>query len=160
MPKTLILLRHAQAEDANRPIQDFDRHLTDKGEIDACRIGGFLREAGYIPQKIYASDAMRTQQTATFVAEQLRLSTSLISHHHELYILNLGDFIQFIQEADPACQTVMIVGHNPIISFMAEYLTNANVFLEPASAVVLELAVEAWQDVQKNSARLLLHKVV
>lgn len=70
MPSTLYLVRHATPDWSRTDIR-YDLPpgppLTTQGEIEAARLGEFLRQAGV--RKLYASPLERTQRTAQIAAE-------------------------------------------------------------------------------------------
>lgn len=68
-PLTLVLLRHAEAEQQGPPTQgDHGRPLTSRGVSDARRAGRSWRELGPLPDLVLCSPSMRTVQTWEEVA--------------------------------------------------------------------------------------------
>ena len=70
----LHLLRHAHAGDPmkwNGP--DSDRPLSEKGRLQAVRLGLFLADTGFIPDLIMSSPLVRALDTARLVATPLGL---------------------------------------------------------------------------------------
>ncbi len=60
--KTLVLVRHAKAEEGQgKP--DHDRELTDRGRRDAEAVGAWLHGNGLGPDLVIASTSQRTRQT-------------------------------------------------------------------------------------------------
>ena len=68
-PRTLFLLRHAQALSTPAGGQDFDRKLSPKGIEDAQALGRHLKSKGYKPDFILCSSAQRTRQTCENIIE-------------------------------------------------------------------------------------------
>lgn len=60
--RTLVLLRHAQAEPSG-PAGDADRPLTARGHADAAAAGAWLGHGGHLPAVVICSPAKRTRQT-------------------------------------------------------------------------------------------------
>jgi phosphohistidine phosphatase len=103
----LILWRHAQAVEG---VPDLERALTPRGEKDAARVGGWLRER--IPPGsaiVLCSPARRTRQTA----DALGIGYTVID------ALAPGATAQSAIAAtgwpDRGDATVIVVGHNPWI---------------------------------------------
>jgi phosphohistidine phosphatase len=70
----LYLLRHAHAGDPmkwNGP--DSDRPLSEKGRLQAVRLGLFLADTGFLPDLIMSSPLVRALETARLVATPLGL---------------------------------------------------------------------------------------
>ncbi|MBU3665207.1 MAG: phosphohistidine phosphatase SixA [Chthoniobacterales bacterium] len=65
----LYLLRHAEAEVlASR---DYERRLTDKGRVQAGRVGKFCRQHKIRPDVLLSSPVVRAAETAGLVASEL-----------------------------------------------------------------------------------------
>ena len=66
--RNLILLRHAQAIDAQPGARDIDRKLTALGERQARGVGDFLRAQGIEVDAVVCSSAVRARQTLNQLA--------------------------------------------------------------------------------------------
>lgn len=60
--RRLILLRHADSEN-DAKIRDHDRPISKEGLVQAASVATKLREMGWVPDVILASNAKRTRQT-------------------------------------------------------------------------------------------------
>ncbi len=108
----LILWRHAEAEDG---APDMQRKLTDKGRLQAMRMGEWLKQRLPKDARILVSPSVRTQQTA------LALNNSF----ETLDILAPGASVRTVLEAagwPEANNTVVIVGHQPTLGEVAAKL--------------------------------------
>ncbi|WP_372451845.1 SixA phosphatase family protein [Catellatospora tritici] len=121
-PRTLVLLRHAKAD---RPvgIPDADRPLTDRGHADAAAAGAWLVSQEYVPDLVLCSPSRRTRQTWHSVAVALSGAGSPTVHYERpIYEGSADDLLDVIRAADPACRTVLLIGHNPSISQLSAQL--------------------------------------
>ena len=77
MVKTLILVRHGQAEPSSAAVPDIERSLTDAGRAALAGPQGFPRTFALLSSEerreasLWASEALRAQQTAQEVAAVL-----------------------------------------------------------------------------------------
>ena len=83
----LVLLRHGQSEWnlANKFTGFHDVDLTEKGEQEAKKAGGLLKNAGIKFDKVFSSTQTRANQTAEIVlmeAGQGELFTEMVRHPH------------------------------------------------------------------------------
>ncbi|MCS7018606.1 MAG: histidine phosphatase family protein [Cytophagales bacterium] len=155
--KTLYLVRHAEAAEDRYPFgRDFERPLTHQGIMKAVRVGKQLAQQGIIPQVILASSAERTRHTAELLAENLGLSQSDIQLNDELYNATPRVLLQVISQIDDAYEKVMLVGHNPAISYMAEWLTNSHDINRMANCgmAYLQLDLTNWAAAKQNCGKL------
>ncbi len=134
----LYLLRHAEADDT---FPDPQRRLTDQGRQTAARLGAFMRRTGCTDiQAVIHSPYRRAVETARLCVEALGTSPSL----------NVGPWLTPEDEIDEAVtlasnarSSLLIVGHNPHLSFLAARLltssdTGLALHLEKGSLVCLE----------------------
>ncbi|MEU3308778.1 SixA phosphatase family protein [Nocardiopsis sp. NPDC055551] len=142
MSRTLLLMRHAKAEDGFGAI-DFDRALTDKGRDQAERVGRLLKEKGYAPEHVICSAAARTRQTLDGVLGAMD-SAPEVDHTEAAYLAGPESLLELITYVDPVVNTLLVVGHNPTIaqvaaSFIGEQAMAA---FSPATVAAIDLEGE------------------
>lgn len=152
--KHLILIRHAETAEKVTGKTDKDRELTTSGIRQAASAGLFLRNQGVNIDIIMTSAAMRAETTAQLIAEQLSTSENL-SIEDELYQASVGTLFEMIRNADQH-QNIAIVGHNPTVSYFAEFITNTNIEeLRPATVIIFKVPIGNWKDLAKGCATML-----
>ena len=74
--KTLLLLRHAKAENAAPGASDINRSLNERGKKEAQAIGTFIRKQNLSVELVLSSPAVRARQTAELVlsAAEIKLN--------------------------------------------------------------------------------------
>lgn len=116
----LHLLRHAHAGDAmkwNGP--DSDRPLSEKGRLQAVRLGLFLADTGFLPDLIMSSPLARALETARLVATPLGLPIVVTNALAEpLDLESLGRLLA--GAGNP--RRPLLVGHDPDFSELAAQL--------------------------------------
>ncbi len=113
--RTLVILRHAQAEEQKQGQRDFDRHLTAAGERQAVASARRLRAQGFVPQLVLASAAARTQRTAELAIAQLQADTPL-QLESDMYSASAGELLAIIRRVPADVTRLLVVGHNPGVS--------------------------------------------
>jgi phosphohistidine phosphatase len=154
--RRLLLLRHAKAVPAEAPLADIARPLAPRGETDARRIADRLGQH-YRPTLIVASPATRAQQTAQIVAAALHYPPQAVALERRLYLAEPATLVDAIALQDAAAETLLVVGHNPGLTELAQHLLPTfDVDDLPTAAVVgLELdGIEAWNELRGATARL------
>jgi phosphohistidine phosphatase len=161
MPLTLYLLRHASAEEGSPHFKDHDRNLTSTGIMESARIGKFISEQSPRPEIIYHSDALRAAQTASYVAERLDPKT-LMELGEELYSGGAKAYLSLVNQIPDQQKTVLVVGHNPDITYFTEYLCSDDTGgeLQKATLIVLEFETESWAEISRKAGKLKLRKDV
>lgn len=156
MQRTLYIMRHAQAEEVHGDLHDKDRELTAKGQQEALIMGTQLSKQGFNPEYIYTSVANRTRHTAALVSDVLKVSIENVIEEEELYNSSIRSYLNFINKIDAGVRSVLLVGHNPTVSYLAEYLSNAEIGSMPTAGIcLLQISVNSWKEVSKDCATLL-----
>jgi len=159
MVKDLILVRHAEAAQVNASVKDIERELTAKGYRDAPRVGRYLHENAFFPDMILSSNALRAKSTAELLAEQLKYELNQISYDEELYNASVRMLLTAVNAAEASWNKILLVGHNPAISYLAEYLTGDEIGnMEPAAFVHVQFELDDWSAVSENSGNCLAYK--
>ncbi|MFH6984395.1 histidine phosphatase family protein [Marinoscillum sp. 108] len=149
MVKNLYLLRHGQAEYGFQG-SDFDRSLTVNGVIQLRSLGQAMKLKSFYPDKVYCSTANRTQQTAEIFTEELDY-TLPVHYMEEIYEASVRTLFELITKQDEADSVILIIGHNPGISYLYDYLTSANFGdMTPGELVRIEFEDLAWSEISKG----------
>lgn len=151
MNHLLFLMRHAQSADKQLGQSDKTRELTTSGMREVARIGAQLKDFNFFPDKIVSSTAMRARQTA----ELLTVNTEQLVYEEELYHASVRTFLDQIHLFDDADEKILCVGHNPTISYLAEYLTKSEIGdLHTAAVVIIRFTVP-WNMVNEGNGELI-----
>ena len=127
MPRYLYLVRHAQSAEKQVNQNDFGRELTSTGVKQALLVGNYLLQQQIMPDVIMTSTAERARMTASMIADALKTDTEKINLQEDLYEASTRTFFQFITQLEDHLHHVMCVAHNPVVTYLAEYLTGAEV---------------------------------
>jgi len=122
----LIIMRHAKSDWNSRARMDFDRPLNARGEKDASRMGKWLKNQQYIPERIISSAARRAQQTSEAVALEIGKSTKDIIQVANIYEASLDDLRIVIEQYSSDIRCLLLVGHNPGLEELSYHLTKDN----------------------------------
>ena len=117
----LYLVRHAIAEELGDHEDDSLRPLTDKGREKMKRIAQALNETGVQPDLIISSPYVRTSQTASILAKELKYKEELVYSDFLVPMAEPNDMIGEINEKY-SVDELMLVGHEPNLSSLASVL--------------------------------------
>jgi phosphohistidine phosphatase len=156
MPRYLYLLRHAQSADKQIGHMDKDRELTPAGMKQTIRIATFLLQEKTFPDAIICSSAERAKATATLISDALKIDSEQISFYDDLYEASMRTLLQIVGQLEDNLLHVLCVGHNPAISYLAEYLTKAEIGeMVPAGMAIIQLNVNSWAEVKEAEGQLI-----
>ncbi len=161
MNHRLVLLRHAKAEHG-MSVADHERPLTPRGRRQSGQVGTDMRAAGIVPDVVLCSSSVRTRQTWDLLRATLRADPE-VAFADELYGAGVEQAIAAIREVDEAAGTVLVVGHEPVMSATATALaglgsdeaTYGRVRLGvPTAAWTVLSLVGPWAELTRGGARL------
>lgn len=156
--KTLCLIRHAKTSWSLPTVPDRDRPLDERGIQDAGNLGLYLLEHQLKPELILASPANRTRETARIIAEKIDFSLSHIQFQDDIYNASVEDLLGILMHVPNEIHTLILVGHNPGITMLANYLGEAHITtMTTASACALSFEMENWNDLTMAEAKLKFH---
>lgn len=159
MPR-LVLLRHAEAAPFAGP--DHERPLTADGHAQAAAVGAWLRDQGVTPDHALVSDAQRTRETWADVAAAAGWGTEP-ELDAGLYSAGPESALDLVHLVDAGTGTLLVLGHNPTIHYLAQVLCDDEGDVEaqmallhgfaPSSAVIFDVDV-AWDRLVPGTATL------
>ncbi|MHA4738428.1 SixA phosphatase family protein [Dyadobacter sp. MSC1_007] len=159
MKKTLILVRHATAEDQSFRIKDFDRDLNSKGLSESLAMGKWMVQEGVKPDLFVSSPASRAFKTAEIIARQFGVSIDAIQTQAGIYDGGPRAYLQAVNTTSESHTTLMLFGHNPDITYFAEYLSGASIgSMKKGSVAFIEFKDQKWEEISGKTGDLVLYK--
>ena len=156
MAKHLYLFRHADAAGKESRQEDRSRELSQAGIKESLHMGAWFQEQQFKFDVIISSSAQRAEQTAMLAAEGMKLDKPKIILEDVLYEASVRAFLDYINNIEDGYDHVLIVGHNPVISYLAEYLTKADIGeMVPAALVIMKFDFKSWKQVSENTGVLI-----
>ena len=117
------LIRHAKSSWKFPVLKDHQRPLNKRGRNDGPKIGSYLVNKGpFVPNSFFISTAKRTQETWSYIQNQLTSSYQYKSLDH-LYLCNPSVIWTIIKENIDSNTIPCIIAHNPSIERIVENLT-------------------------------------
>src|SRR5215469_7099486 len=121
--RTLVLLRHAKS--AWPDVPDHERPLARRGERDAPVMGGWLRAAGHVPDRVLCSTARRARETWQLAQPELGADPP-VSFEQRIYQASAAQLLGLVREEPSAVKTLLVVGHDPAIHELALMLAGTD----------------------------------
>lgn len=141
--RTLCLLRHAKAEKPD--LQDYQRHLTGEGRKQANRLGKYLHKQGVTLDLVLTSQAPRALETAQILCHHLQVPDDQLIADRHLYGTTPSDWLEQVRAAPDKVHSMLIVGHNPEMSMLAQQLLGSVSVQLPTCGFVAIALTGNWQ---------------
>lgn len=153
--RTLYLVRHAKSGHDEYVTSDVLRHLSSRGYDDALTAARHLKQRGVSPGQIVSSPAVRTWTTALAFAEQLGYPFRDIVQDASIYEAPLKSLTESLLRTNDKVDSLILVGHNPGMTQLTNYLCGNVIMSFPTSAVAcISIPVDAWNEVSSACANL------
>ena len=148
--KRLFLIRHAKSSWDEPDVADIDRPLNNRGKRDAPVMGERLKkEHKAKPDLILSSPAKRALRTAKIIAKEIDYPEGKIEIKDSLYGSGVQAMLNIIQYLDGSLNEVMLFGHNPDLTSLANFLSNHEVENIPTCGVFcVDFDIESWKEVE------------
>ncbi|MGD1959191.1 MAG: histidine phosphatase family protein [Fulvivirga sp.] len=157
--KTLQLLRHARAMDKTSEQRDIERELNSIGLQNSTRMGINFSKKKEEFDIIITSPAMRAKTTASLIAEQIAYNTAKIHVNDEIYEASIRSLLKVVNQLKDEWDSVLIVGHNPSVTYLAEYLTRGEIGdMTTCGVVKIEFDIESWAEVSEGLGKLVSYE--
>jgi len=159
--KRLYLLRHAKSSWDDPELRDHDRPLAPRGRKAAKSMADYMKANGYRPALILCSSATRARQTMDLAAGWLKHDAA-VEIDAGIYDTGApGELVEIISRAPPEAESVLVIGHNPVMQELALVLLAEGEPVAPirrklptAALVVLDLPIEGWTGLEPGTASL------
>ena len=153
--KTLYLVRHAKSSWKYPNLDDFERPLNKRGRKDAPIMGKVLKKLKVSPDLAMSSPANRAAMTARIIAASINYPLQNIRYSEAIYDFSELALIHIVKQVDDAVNKAMVVGHNPAINGMANYIADQSISNIPTCGVCcVELDISLWANISKHCGKL------
>ncbi len=153
--KTIYFVRHAKSSWDYQSLSDINRPLNDRGIRDAPFMGKMLHGQGVLPDIVMTSPAVRATTTALMLLGELEFPANKIQIIPEIYSGYLEDVLMLIKELPDDQKSVMLFGHNPTWTSLANYFSEKYIPNAPTCSIsVIEAEIDAWKDLNRENGKL------
>lgn len=148
--KQLYLCRHAKSS-WKYPVDDLHRPLNKRGLQQAPQVAMTMKHQ---PDLILSSPAVRAYATALACCAAINFDIDAVCLKQQLYDASLSDLLAVLGEIQSEINSVMLVGHNPGLNSLLDYLVPDNTFdnIVTSARAELTLHTDNWQNIQKGCA--------
>lgn len=156
--KTVYLIRHAKSDWNSAELSDFERPLNKRGKKDAPFMGEKIKELNVHPDIIIASPAKRALETITAISSEINYPFDKIVFDKSIYHSSVQNLIELLNNIDNSYSTLFLVGHNPGLTYLSNYLTNDYIDnIVTCGIVKIELEIGNWNEIIEGIGRKIFY---
>ena len=140
--KTLYIVRHAKT---NKALHDLDRELLPLGIERTEKLGNYFVTNYCKVDALYSSSAKRAVQTANILAEKIHYPADKIITKEELYLTSQEEYFNILVEQPDSVDSVMIIGHNPEITNVAQFFVpDFTSYMQTGACFCFDFKTDDW----------------
>lgn len=118
-------------------------------------MASFMSDLNIRPDVIISSPAKRANSTAVFFAKSFGIETADIRIAEVIYEALMSDILQLINGLSQEIDTVMLFGHNPTFTNLANYFSPDFIPNVPTCGILqVEANTNNWTQFNNQTARL------
>jgi phosphohistidine phosphatase len=153
--KTIYLVRHAKSSWKYPNLDDFERPLNKRGRKNAPFMGKILKKLKVTPDLVISSPANRAAMTARIIAAAINYPLENIAYSEAIYEFSEDALIRVINKIDNGVNSSMVVGHNPAINGLANYIGDQPISNVPTCGVYcVDLDISSWAKIYEHCGKL------
>ena len=146
--KTLFIVRHAKSSWDSPGIRDFDRPLMEIGKKRTRKVIQFFLDKKVRIDLIISSPAVRAYETAKIIAKGIGYPIKSIKLEPDIYEGEPDRIIDMICRTDNDYSGLMIVGHNPSLTYLTNHFLKPGIEILPTSGVAaISFKADSWENI-------------
>lgn len=150
--KTLFLARHAKSSWKFPELADHDRPLNKRGQRDKVTMAHRLKVMGISVDSVHSSTAVRAADFAKVISNELSVPLFL---DRDFYTFDSRALLSALVALPEEKTSLLVVGHNPAMTDVVNWLTGQAVENVPTSGVAkISFKLESWGGLYENCGQL------
>lgn len=156
--RELILIRHAKSDWSNPLLDDFERPLNKRGEKNAPFMAKILKKELQKPDLIISSPSFRTKLTLEYFLKEFEYKGEVI-FEKSIYEAPFENLLKVIKNIDDKYKTIFLIGHNPGLNDLANFLLGSFEDNIATSGVLkIDFDTNSWKNISKDNSKLIFFK--
>ncbi|MDX4012560.1 SixA phosphatase family protein [Aliarcobacter skirrowii] len=156
--RELILIRHAKSDWSNPFLDDFERPLNKRGEKNAPFMAKILKKEIQKPDLIISSPSFRTKLTLEYFLKEFEYKGEVI-FEKSIYEAPFENLLKVIKNIDDKYKTIFLIGHNPGLNDLANFLLGSFEDNIATSGVLkIDFDTNSWKNISKDNSKLIFFK--
>ena len=146
--KNLYLVRHAKSSWEAPGLSDDKRPLLPVGVTKTTLVGEYLKKEDVKIDIMISSQAVRAYETAKIIAGYLNYPVKKILQDRRIYDGPYDRLLDLIYATPDDAKSLMIIGHNPLITQLANLFLHPGIEEMSTSAIVcITFKAVKWEEI-------------
>jgi len=140
----VTLVRHAKSSWEDPALADHERPLNPRGRLAAEDMARRALQAGWAPDLLLTSTAVRTCETAAYFQDAFQLPDRSLKTVAGLYNASPETLLRVIREIPPDATDVLIFAHNPGLEDLAATLAGSPLHFPTCAVARFACSAASW----------------
>ena len=149
--KTIHFLRHAKSSWDDFELRDYDRPLSTRGIQDADLMGNYFRSKKIKLDLEISSPSKRTTET---LEHFFQFERPKVQFEESIYHATLDEILDVIFSVPEDTESIMLVGHNPSMHEITEFLGNKFINKYPTCCLAAFKTDISWDKLSNGCGNL------
>jgi phosphohistidine phosphatase len=155
--KKIYLLRHAKSSWDYPELDDFERPLNKRGRRDLYIMAKVIADLSLQPDQFLSSPALRAAFTAMQIADLIGYPSDKIQFNALIYDASTTTLLNILKSLDNTLSSLLLVGHNPCLTGLANYLANKPIDNIPTCGLYgMSTKIKTWEGLSESCADFVL----
>lgn len=153
--KHIYFIRHAKSSWSTQVQKDIDRPLNQRGKRDAPFMADMLVKKGVQIDGIIKSPAQRITETVIPFIKAFSIEEENVLTENQIYEGSIYDILDVVHSAVEDWESIMIFGHNPAMSYVADYFGGKDVVSMPTCGILkVKSKAKDWAAVNASNSKI------
>lgn len=150
--KEIYFLRHATASWTSQTTFDMDKPINKYGVHEAQLIENFASKNNISIDRVLCSPARRTKDTSDLIFPGFKYDIDSVIYKDFIYNGSSETLINLIETQDNFINSLLIIGHNPMLPKVISLLTNTPMAMyEPCTLTLINS--KAWSSIHDSKLK-------
>jgi len=152
--KELLILRHAKSSWDEPDKEDIDRALISRGVNDAIFMAKRLKKHFGELDLIITSPANRAVHTTLIFCRVANFPLEKVQINYDVYESSESTLIKIIKNTSDDLNKIMIVGHNPTLTYFVNNFIDKPIDNIPTTGIVgITFTMSSWNEISKSKLK-------
>lgn len=153
----VTLVRHAKSSWDDPSLADHERTLNPRGRLAAEEMARRALQAGWAPDLLLTSIAVRTCETAAYFQDAFNLPDRSVQSVAGLYNASPETLLKVVREIPPGATDILVFAHNPGLEDLAATLAGIPLHFPTCAVARFACSAGSWRQMKPEDLQLLHH---
>lgn len=154
--KQIFFLSHANSPWEISGQSDYDRSIDQKGYQEIKSVSAKIISKRLTVEKVFCSPSKRASETSNLIVTDFNCCHRKIEYKDFLYYGSQQDVLNSLARLERSIDSILIVGHNPMIPELIALLTGKMLLNYPTCSLAL-INTNSWTSLRESKLKFIIN---